>query len=106
MISTEKVAKRSVEDRAASPIPDEPSAKRAKEEDVVETIADASVVASTSDSKPEVVDDEMDVSNLPADIVGTINKAPAEFKEEPYIYLSAEDEQVKMCMFVLFSSFC
>lgn len=47
----------------------------------------------------------MDVSNLPADIVGTINKAPAEFKEEPYIYLSAEDEQVKMCRFVLFSSF-
>lgn len=51
----------------------------------------------------EVAEEEMDVSSLPADVVGTINKAPVEFKEEPYIYLAADDEQVKLCMSVFLS---
>lgn len=40
---------------------------------------------------------EIELSGLPAEIVGTLSK-PAEFKEEPYIYLSPEDEQVKTCL--------
>lgn len=94
-IVTESV-KRTVDERAASPIAGEPSTKRTKSE---EEDSDSALV-----SLPKVdLSDDVDVSTLPAEIVGTVNRAPAEFKEEPYIYLSPQDEQVKMCMYVVLS---
>lgn len=50
-------------------------------------------------SVPPVEEEAVDLSSLPADIVGANpSRPPAEFKEEPFIYLSPEDEQVKLIM--------
>lgn len=68
--------------------------KRARQED---TITDDTPAAEVK-AKVEVAED-VDVSKLPADVVGTMGKT-APFKEDPFTYLSPNDEQVKTCLCV------
>jgi hypothetical protein len=84
-------------DRSVSPTADGPEMKRARAEEE-ETIA----VDTPEEPIPAAVVDDFDSSALPAEIVG--GGKIAQFKEEPFTYLSADDEQVKLCMYVLLPS--
>ncbi|KAM0791035.1 hypothetical protein ACM66B_004331 [Microbotryomycetes sp. NB124-2] len=55
------------------------------------TLVEAGEKIEASDVAPAV----QDLSGVPADVVGSTFR-PADFKEEPFVYLSAEDEQVKI----------
>lgn len=102
-----EVPKRTVTERAASPLLDEPATKRARQEDAIADDTPVTEVAVTVEPvadvdvsiKVEPVAD-VDVSTLPADVVGTMGKT-APFKEDPFTYLSPEDEQVKTCLCVV-----
>ncbi|KAK4700923.1 multisite-specific tRNA:(cytosine-C5)-methyltransferase, partial [Phenoliferia sp. Uapishka_3] len=89
--------KRTADERASSPVTGEPDAKRVKVEDPVVPISEAEAAV------PEVAAPEADaaeiMSTLPIEITGGPNTGGkgTEFKEEPYIFLSPEDEQVKLC---------
>lgn len=88
---------------------EQPETKRPRqEEDTVEPEAETApaepkpeVDASTETdaAKAEVDEEEVNTAALPAEIVGAnFSQGPGEFKEEPFIYLSPEDEQVKLIM--------
>ncbi|KAI5478817.1 tRNA (cytosine-5-)-methyltransferase [Pseudohyphozyma bogoriensis] len=89
---TTDALKRTASDRA-SPVPDEPSAKRTKADD-------ETPVAETAAEALEEAAEAVDLTSLPADVVGGAVKGvnKGEFKEEPFIYLPETDEEVKLCI--------
>lgn len=92
--------KRTASARGSSPVADEPDAKRVKPEvnEDSEEVLDP-VAPKEDDASLPVVD----LSTLPPEIVGLPAvkvKGPSDFKEEPYIYLSPDDDQVKLCLYV------
>ena len=91
--------KRTVTERAASPLADEPATKRARQEDAIADDTPVTEVAAKVEPAADI-----DVSTLPADVVGTMGKT-APFKEDPFTYLSPEDEQVKTCLYVVCRTF-
>jgi multisite-specific tRNA:(cytosine-C5)-methyltransferase len=105
--------KGTVRERASSPVAEQPETKRPRQEEEAsaESIAEASLEAAPPAPAPEaeaekvegeaevVAEDDVDAAALPAEIVGAnFSRGPGEFKEEPFIYLSPEDEQVKLIM--------
>lgn len=104
--------KGTVRERASSPVAEQPETKRPRQEEevpAVEAVAEApgEAVAPVPEVEAEKADgetvtpaeDEVDAAALPAEIVGAnFSRGPGEFKEEPFIYLSPEDEQVKLIM--------
>ena len=99
-----EVPKRTATERASSPVVGEPSSKRARQEDAIadDTPVDSPAAeVEEAEPKAEVVE-EIDVSTLPAEVAGTTSKAAA-FKEDPFTYLSPEDDQVKTCLYVALS---
>lgn len=79
-------------ERADSPSTAQPEAKRVKTD--AEVSEDVDILP-----PPVVVAAEVDLSTLPAEIVGAaVNTGSKEFREEPVVYLSPDDEQVKSCM--------
>lgn len=99
----------STRERAESPVADAPEAKRARQEESgtvaqTEIVPDESSAAEPTTSIAEsapAAEADVDLSSLPADILGSNPlRPPPDFKEEPFIYLSPEDEQVKLIMWV------
>ena len=76
--------------RAASPSAEESEAKRVKAEEVTDAAEPIDVEAAAPV--------ETTLSTLPAEAAGALTgRTQQEFKEEPYIYLNEDDEQVKLC---------
>lgn len=103
--------KGTVRERASSPVAEQPETKRPRQEEeaAAETVAEAQVEAAAPAPEAEaekveggaevVAEDDVDAAALPAEIVGAnFSRGPGEFKEEPFIYLSPEDQQVKLIM--------
>lgn len=98
-------SKGTVRERASSPAVGQPETKRPRQEEEKEVtvaepiVADAAASAPAAEEETPVIAEEEEVNEaaLPAEIVGAnFSRGPGEFKEEPFIYLSPEDEQVKL----------
>ncbi|KAL8280323.1 hypothetical protein RQP46_007240 [Phenoliferia psychrophenolica] len=107
--STSEPTKRTASARASSPVSGEPDAKRAKAEEPTvvveetkmeeEPVPISAAEAAVPESAAPEDESKVDLASLPAEIVGvpSSGKGNGDFKEEPYIFLSPEDEQVKLC---------
>jgi hypothetical protein len=87
-------AKRSLSSRSVSPSSEQPSAKKVKESNEVD-LGEEELEASNLDGEGAVTDPGA-LSSKSAPSKRTVTQG--EFKEEPYIYLSPDDEQVKLCL--------
>ncbi|KDE06502.1 hypothetical protein MVLG_03154 [Microbotryum lychnidis-dioicae p1A1 Lamole] len=85
----ETTAKRTSDDVEATV----PEAKKAKSEPEVEKETETEAVVEDT-----AVEEQVDVSSLPAEIVGAnvFSTKTRDFKEEPFIYLNPDDEQVRI----------
>ncbi|KAM0749571.1 S-adenosyl-L-methionine-dependent methyltransferase [Meredithblackwellia eburnea MCA 4105] len=98
--------KRTATDRSSPPPKeDEPQVKRVKQDtetEAMEETEDSVPISKEEEAVPEVsaTDAEVDLASIPAEIIGvpSSRNGAGEFKEEPYIFLDPEDEQVKICV--------
>lgn len=93
--------KRTADERASSPTTGEPEAKRVRADVAVAADADAAITeAAPVEAESVEAVEEIDMSTLPAEVVGASVKLEKEFKEEPFTYLSAEDKEVALVLCV------